>query len=121
MAAPNLLTSSSVVGSVSGQAITISATAIVSNSSGSNKLYKINSLYIANVNGTASADVTVDVFKGGTTAYRLAYLITVPAKSTINVIAKDITVYLEEGDSLRLTSTVNSYLEGICSYEVISA
>ncbi len=120
MAAPNLLTSTSVTGNVAGQAITTSSTAIVSNASSSGKLYKINSLYVSNINGSASADVTADVYKNGTTAYRLAYLITVPAKSTINIVAKDITVYLEENDSLRLTASANSYLEGVCSFEVIS-
>lgn len=120
MAAPNLLTSTSVTGNVAGQAITTSATAIVSNASSSGKLYKINSLYVSNINATTSADVTVDVYKNGTTAYRLAYLITIPIKSTLNVVAKDITIYLEENDSLRLTASANTCLEGVCSYEVIS-
>jgi hypothetical protein len=120
MAAPNLLTSTSITGKTAGQAITTAATAIVTNAASSGKLLKINALYISNVNGTASADVTVDVYKGGATAYRLSYLITVPAKSTINVIAKDMQVYLEENDSLRLTASINSYLEGVCSYEDIS-
>ena len=120
MAAPNLLTSTSVTGNVAGQAITTAATAIVSNAASSGKLYKINSLYISNVNGSASADVTVDVYKGGATSYKLAYLITVPAKSTLTPIAKDITIYLEENDSLRLTASTNSYLHGVCSFEVIT-
>lgn len=120
MAAPNLIGATTINGKTAGQAITTSATAIVSNASSSGKLLKINSLYISNINGTASADVTVDVYKGGATAYRLAYLITVPAKSTLNVIAKDVQVYLEENDSLRLTASSNSYLEGVCSYEDIS-
>jgi hypothetical protein len=120
MAAPNLLTSTLVTGNVEGQVITTSATSIVSNASSSGKLYKINSLYISNVNGSASADVTVDVYKGGATAYKIAHLITVPAKSTLTPIAKDITIYLEENDSLRLTASANSYLHGVCSFEVIS-
>jgi hypothetical protein len=120
MANPNIVNVTTITGKTTGQAITTAATAIVSNATSSGKLLKINSLYISNVNGTASADVTVDVYKGGTTAYRLAYLITVPAKSTINVIAKDVQVYLEENDSLRLTASINSYLEGVCSYEEIS-
>ena len=120
MAAPNLLTSTSVTGNVAGQAITTAATAIVSNAASSGKLYKINSLYISNVNGSASADVTVDVYKAGATAYKIAHLITVPAKSTLTPSAKDITIYLEENDSLRLTASVNSYLHGVCSFEVIT-
>jgi hypothetical protein len=120
MANPNIVNVTTITGKTAGQAITTSPTAIVTNSASSGKLLKINSLYISNINGSASADVTVDVYKNGTTAYRLAYLITVPAKSTINVIAKDIQVYLEEFDTLRLTASANSYLEGVCSYEEIS-
>lgn len=120
MAAPNLIGATTINGKVAGLAITTSATAIISNSSGSGKVLKVNSLYISNVNGSASADVTVDVYKNGATAYRVAYLITVPAKSTLTPIAKDIQIYLEENDSLRLTASVNSYLEGVCSYEDIS-
>jgi hypothetical protein len=29
-------------------------------------------------------------------------------------------IYLEEGDSLRLTASANSYLEAVCSYEELS-
>jgi len=120
MANPNIVNVTTITGKTAGQAITTSPTAIVTNTASSGKLLKINSLYISNINGSTSADVTVDVYKAGTTAYRLAYLITVPAKSTVTVIAKDIQVYLEESDSLRLTASSSSYLEGVCSYEEIS-
>jgi hypothetical protein len=43
---------------------------------------------------------------------------TVPAGATLDIISSRI--YLEEGDALRLTASINSYLEGICSYEDIS-
>ena len=120
MAAPNIVNVTTITGKTAGLAITTTPTAIVSNSSGSGKILKVNSLYISNINGTASADVTVDVYKSGATAFRLAYLITVPAKSTLTPIAKDIQIYLEENDSLRLTASANTYLEGVCSYEDIS-
>jgi hypothetical protein len=120
MAAPNIVNVTTITGKTAGLVITTGVSAIVSNSSGSGKLLKINALYISNVNGTGSADITVDIYKNQTTAYRLVYLITVPAKSVVNAIAKDIQIYLEENDSLRLTASVNSYLEGICSYEEIS-
>lgn len=120
MAAPNIVNVTTIIGKTSGLAITTSASAIVSNSSGSGKLFKINSLSVSNVNGISSADITVDVYKSGSTAYRLAYIITVPPKSTLNVIAKDMQIYLEENDSLRCTASINGYLEGVCSYEDIS-
>jgi hypothetical protein len=36
------------------------------------------------------------------------------------VITKDTSIYLEEGDSVRLTASANGDLTGICSYEEIS-
>jgi hypothetical protein len=120
MAAPNIVNVTTITGKTAGQSITTAVSAIVTNAASSGKLLKINSLYISNINGSASADVTVDVYKNGATAYRLGYLITIPAKSTVTIIAKDVQVYLEENDSLRLTASINSYLEGVCSYEEIS-
>ena len=120
MAAPNILDLTTITGKVAGHVITTSATAIVSNAAASGKLIKINSLIIANVDGTNSADITVDVYKGASTAYRIAKTITVPADSSIVIISKDNSIYLEENDSLRLTASANSDLEGVCSYEELS-
>lgn len=117
MAAPNIVNVSTITGKTAVQAITTSATAIVSNSAASNKVFKVNSLYISNVDGTSAADLTVDLYRSSV-AYRIASTISVPADSTLDVITKPI--YLEEGDSLRLTASANSDLEGVCSYEEIS-
>lgn len=120
MANPNIVNVTTIYGKTNGIAVTTSATAVVSNASGSGTILKINSLYISNVNGTAAADITVDVLKNGTTAYRVAYTVSVPADATIVVISKDGAIYLEENDSLRVTASANSYLEALCSYEIIS-
>jgi hypothetical protein len=114
----NLANTATIAPKTVGQAITTSATAIVSNSAASGKILKINSLYVSNVNGTTAATVTIDVYKNATTAYRLAYQISVPAGVSLSIIDK--LVYLEENDSLRLTASVNSYLEAVCSYEDLS-
>lgn len=119
MAAPNIVAVTTIIGKTAVQAVTTSATAIVSNSAGSNKVFKINSLTIANVDGTNSADVTVDVFRSSV-AYRLAFTIAVPADATLVVISKDNAIYLEEDDSLRCTASANGDLEAVCSYEEIS-
>ena len=117
MAAPNIINSSAIYGKTAVQAVTTSATAIVTNSAGSNKVLKINALYVANVDGTNSADITVDVFRSSV-AYRIASTVSVPADASMNIITKS--VYLEEGDSLRLTASANGDLESVCSYEEIS-
>jgi hypothetical protein len=117
MAAPDIVDVSTIIGKTAVQAVGTSATAIVSNSAGSNKVLKVNALYVSNVDGTTAYTITVDLYRSST-AYRLASTITVPADASLDVISKSI--YLEEGDSLRLTANTASKLEAICSYEEIS-
>jgi hypothetical protein len=119
MAAPNIVAVTTIIGKTAVQAVTTSVTAIVSNSAGSNKVFKINTLLISNIDGTNSADITVDHFRSST-ARRLASTITVSADATLVVISKDTAIYLEEGDSLRCTASANTRLEAVCSYEEIS-
>lgn len=117
MAAPNIVNVTTIIGKTAVQAVTTSATAIVANSAASGKVFKINALYVSNVDGTNAADVNVDIYRS-TTAYHIAKTISVPADSTLDVISK--AIYLEEGDSLRVTASANSDLEAVCSYEEIS-
>lgn len=117
MAAPNVVNVATITGKTAVQAVGTSATAIVTNSSGSNKVLKINALYVSNVDGTNNADITVDLFRSSV-AYRIALTVVVPADASLDVISKPI--YLEEGDSLRLTANAASDLEAVCSYEEIS-
>lgn len=117
MAAPNIVNVTTITGKTAVQAVTTSATAIVTNSAASNTVVKINALYIANIDGTNACDVTVDLFRNST-AYKIASTVSVPADAVLDVINKSI--YLEEGDSLRLTASADSDLEAVCSYEIIS-
>lgn len=117
MAAPNIVNVSTITGKTAVQAVGTSATAIVTNSAASNKVFKINALYVSNVDGTNNAEVTVDIFRSST-AYRIANTVVVPADASLDVLSKPI--YLEEGDSLRLTANAASDIEAVCSYEEIS-
>ncbi len=117
MANPNIVNVTAIYGKTAVLAVTTSATAIVSNSAASNKVLKVNSLYVANIDGTNNAEVTVDVFRSST-AYAIASTIVVPADATLDVLSNPI--YLEEGDSLRLTANANNDLQAVCSYEDIS-
>lgn len=119
MANPNIVNVSDIRGKVAGQSITTATNAIVTNSSGSNKILKINSLIVSNIDGVNSADLTVDILKNGT-SYRLASTITVPADATLVVLSKDTSIYLEENDSLRLQASASGDLQAVCSYEEIS-
>ena len=117
MAAPNIVNVTTITGKTAVQAVGTSATAIVSNSAASGKVFKVNALYVSNVDGAAAADITVDIYRSST-AYHVAKTISVPADSTVDIISK--ALYLEESDDLRLTASATGDLEAVCSYEEIS-
>jgi hypothetical protein len=117
MAAPNIVNVATITGKTAVQAVGTSATAIVTNSGGSGKVFKVNALYVANVDGSATADFTVDLFRSST-AYPIASTISVPADATLDIMSK--AIYLEEGDSLRCTASASGDLVAVCSYEEIS-
>lgn len=117
MAAPNIVDVTTIIGKTAVQAVGTSATAIVTNSAASGKVLKVNALYVSNVDGTNNAEINIDIFRSST-AYHIGKTIVVPADATLDVISKS--VYLEEGDSLRLTANATSDLQAVCSYEEIS-
>ncbi len=117
MAAPNIVNVTTITGKTAVQAVGTSATAIVTNSGSSGKVFKINALYVSNIDGTNNAEINVDIYRSST-AYHIAKTVVVPADATLDVISK--AIYLEEGDSLRLTANASSDLEAVCSYEEIS-
>lgn len=117
MANPNIVNVTSIYGKTAVMAITTVANTIVTNSSSSNTVFKINGLYISNIDGVNNADVTVDLYRNST-AYHIAKTVIVPADASLDILSK--AIYLQEGDSLRLTASANNDLEAICSYEEIS-
>jgi hypothetical protein len=117
MAAPNIANLGTLTGKTAVQSVGTSATAIVENSSGSGKVFKVNSLLVSNIDGTSSATINVDLYRSST-AYYIAYTITVPADATLDLLNK--AIYLEEGDALRLTASASGDLQAVCSYEEIS-
>lgn len=116
MATPNIYNTSSIIGKTDVLSVPITATAITT--CAADKIYKINSVVVANIDGVNPADITVDLFRSSV-AYRIASTITVPADSTLVVISKDMGFYLEEGDSIRCTASAADDLQAFCSYEII--
>lgn len=117
MTAPNVVNVSSILGKTDVMNVTTTETAITTNSTSSNKLYKINSIVVSNVDNDP-ADISVDLFRSST-AYYLARTITVPADSTLVILSKDMSIYLEEGDAIRCLASANGDLQAVCSYEII--
>ena len=117
MTAPNVVSVATITGKTDVLAATTTATAITT--AATSKLLKINSVIIANIDGTNDADITLDLFRYST-AYKIISTVTVPADATLMAITKDSAIYLEEGDALRATASVDGDLQVICSYEIIS-
>lgn len=120
MANPNIVNVADIYGRVVGQAVGLTATAIVTNASASGKIFKINSLLISNIDGTNAAEITAYVRDNNTTNYHLAKSVTVPAKATLVLISKDTSIYLEENDAIWLQASAAGDLEAVLSYEEIS-
>jgi hypothetical protein len=120
MTAPNILSVTSILGKTAVQAVGTSATAFLTNATNSNKVLKLTSLYVSNVNGTVAADVTIDLFRS-TVAYEIASTVSVPPDATIVVVNKESPIYIEEGDSLRSLGSLTGALKIVCSYEEISS
>lgn len=119
MAAPNIVN----VGTITGKtavlsAVGTSATNLVANSASSGKVFKVNTIIISN-DHTADVTATVDLYRSST-AYKLIDTVTVAANSSFTAIEKNIPLYLEEGDTIRVTAGTASYLDVVCSYEEIS-
>lgn len=117
MAAPNIVNVTTIYGKTAVLDASTDVTSLIENTSGSGKVFKIGSLFASNVDGAENTYVTVDVYRSST-AYYIAYNVPVPAGATIDILNKY--VYLEEGDSLRITAGANSMLHAVASYEEIS-
>ena len=117
MAAPNVVNVSSIYGKTTGLALTSSSQDILT--CAANKLLKINSIIVANVDGSNQDAVTVGWYNAdNTTTFKLAHSVDVPAKSTLIVLGKDSPIYLEEGDKITaLGVAASGDLEIIVSYE----
>lgn len=121
MANPNIATANNFYGRSVGLQLTTSAAGL-SGTVASNRVYKVNSIIVANSSGSTAADVTVTwVDSSAGLTYYLAYVITVPAKSTLVVLSKDTQIYLEEGDYINAYASANSTLHAVISFEEIYA
>lgn len=119
MAAPNLKSPNNVTGKTARYAVTTTLATALSNGAASNKVFKVNSVYCANIDGTNAADITLTHYDG-TTDGALASTLTVPADATQVLVSRDAFLYLEEGQSLRAQASANGDLVLVISYEDIS-
>ncbi len=120
MANPNIVNVTTIYGKVTGALAGTSESAIVTNSAASGKIYKVNTLYAANTSTTTTYSVTIDLYKNGTTSYKIASGVSVPVGGSIIVVGKDSSIYLEEGDSVRVSASAANFINVVASWEEIN-
>lgn len=124
MAAPNIVNVTTITGKTNVVSLTTTnATLVVENPVSSNKVFKINSLVVSNVDGTNAADITISLYSEdniGGTATQIVSTVSVPADASLVVIDKNTSIYLEEDKSIGATAGAANDLKVVCSYEEIS-
>ena len=125
MANPNIVNVTTILGNSSSTSLTTTAaTSLVSNAASSGKVYKINSIVAANVDGTTAADISINVYSAaalGGTAFPIASTISVPADATLIITDKTTSFYLLENQSIGATAGTASDLVVTASWEEINS
>lgn len=125
MANPNIVNVTTIYGNTSTTALsTTSATSIASNAAASGKVYKINSITVANIDGTSAADITINIYSAaalGGTATAIVSTISVPADATLIVTDKTTSFYLLEDRSIGATAGTAGDLVVTASWEEINS
>ena len=126
MAAPNIVNITTLTGKTTYVNLTTTgSTSILSNASGSNKVYKINSLFVSNTDSLNTVNVTVNYYDSSSvsaalTSGSIASSILVPAKSNLVILDKSTALYLEENDVLQTVVSANSAIHMSAGYELIT-
>lgn len=128
MANPNIVNVAAIYGNTSTTLISSTAdpfaTALVSNASASGKVYKINSIVAANVDGTSACDITIKIFSAaslGGTGTAIASTISVPADATLIITDKTTSFYLLEDKSIGATASAANDIVVTVSWEEINS
>ena len=125
MANPNIVNVAAIYGNNASVALTsTSVTSIISNAASSGKIYKVNMIIVANVDGSSAADITVSKYSAaalGGTAFQIASTISVPADATLIVMDKTTSIYLKEDESIGATAGTANDLVVTASWEELNA
>ena len=123
MANPNIVNVSTINGQTATATLTTSAASIVSNAASSGKVFKINTIICANIDGSNNADASVAINSAAAGAGSDKFLIktvVVPADASLVVIDKNSAFYLLENQSITALASAASDLDITISYEEIS-
>jgi hypothetical protein len=124
MAAPNIVAVATITAKTTYLTpANATANVLLANAASSGKVFKVNMVIAANVDGTTAYDTTVAVntaAAGSGTSYPLASTVSVPPDASLIVSDKSTAFYLEEDKSIVVTSSTSSKIAYVVSYEELS-
>ena len=126
MAAPNIVNVATITGittfkaGINTEAAGVSV--IVTNPASSGKVLKINSLVASGIGETTGVTVKLhNVAAGAGATVSIATTVSVPTFSTLVIISKENSIYVQENQSISAVKEVNKGdIDVICGYEDIS-
>jgi hypothetical protein len=125
VANPNIVNVAAIYGNNSTTSLSsTSATSIINNAASSGKVYKVNSIVVANVDGSNAADITINIYSQddlGGTAFAIASTISVPADASLIVTDKTTSFYLKEDQSVGAIAGSSNDLVVTASWEEINS
>lgn len=128
MANPNIVNVTTILGNTSSTLISSTAdpfaTALANNAASSGKVYKINSIVAANVDGSSACDITIKIFSAaalGGTGTAIASTISVPADATLIITDKTTSFYLLEDKSIGATASAANDIVVTVSWEELNS
>jgi hypothetical protein len=124
MAAPNIVAVATITAKTTYLTpANATSNVLLANAASSGKVFKVNMVIAANVDGTGAYDTTVAVntaAAGSGTSYPLASTVSVPPDASLIVSDKSTAFYLEEDKSVVVTSSTASKIAYTISYEELS-
>ena len=116
MATPNIVNVATINAKNATGAVTTSRADIIDVAA--DKVAKVNTLLICNIDGTNAADITIEVsVDNGSNYVKIASTISVPADATLSFLENPI--YLDETDLLYFTASAANDLTYFVSYELL--
>lgn len=124
MANPNIINATTITGLTTSIGLgNTSLTNLLSNANGSNKVLKVNTVFVTNINQTTpmTVDVNLHLDSSGIGTYTsFARGFSIPARSSLVVITKDSPFYLMENRCLSVAASASNNVHVHCSYEELS-
>lgn len=123
MAAPNLAAPNTITGKTTYLTLAnTNETDLLVNASSSGKALRVTNVMFVNIDGAAAVDGSLTIYTAasGGTGHKIANTVTVPADSSIVVLSRENSVWLEEDRRLTVQASAASDLAVICSYEEVA-